>query len=215
VCASTVVLPRFCRVFTHLCICLPVMATERVTSVISSFQRWLIASPIVPASTYGSATIDANGFVYKLFLAFRFSDTDVGCQFLTQLGLLRVPYCAVSARTKCLGASPIIVTTVSDGHVGGSRLLRHVLLSQQSGTDHGFRRVTSFMEVNFLTYNNVRRANSHTVQQESQFGSATISNWAKFCRETMFNYVQGGSQKIVGLNKTVEIDASSVGGNTI
>jgi len=143
VCVSTVVLPRFCRVFTHLCICLPVMATERVTSVISSFQRWLIASPIVPASTYGSATIDANGFVYKLFLAFRFSDTDVGCQFLTQLGLLRVPYCAVSARTKCLGASPIIVTTVSDGHVGGSRLLRHVLLSQQSGTDHGFRRVTS------------------------------------------------------------------------
>jgi len=30
----------------------------------------------------------------------------------------------------------------------------------------------------------------------------------------MFNHVQGGSQKIVDANKTVEIDASSVGGNT-
>jgi hypothetical protein len=59
------------------------MAAERVTSVISLFQRWLNASPIVPATTYGNTTIGANGFAYKLFLDLFFCDTDVGCQLLT------------------------------------------------------------------------------------------------------------------------------------
>jgi len=40
------------------------------------------------------------------------------------------------------------------------------------------------MEVLLLTYI-VRRVPAHTVQQEHQFGSATITDWAKLCREVM------------------------------
>jgi len=40
------------------------------------------------------------------------------------------------------------------------------------------------MEVLLLTYI-VRRVLAHTMQQQHQFGSATITDWAKLCREAM------------------------------
>jgi hypothetical protein len=80
--------PSLLRLFTHFSTCLPAMAAERVTSVIFSYQGWLNSTPIVPATTYGSSTLGANGFKCKLFFAFHFSDTDVGVQFLKHVGLL-------------------------------------------------------------------------------------------------------------------------------
>jgi hypothetical protein len=67
------------------------------------------------------------------------------------------------------------------------------------------------MEVQLLTYDIVRRVPTHTIQQEQQFGPATINDWAKLCREGMLDYVLGSSQKIGGPNKTVEIDESKFG----
>ena len=59
------------------------------------------------------------------------------------------------------------------------------------------------MEVLFLACYIVRRVPAHTIQKEHQFGSATITDWAKLCREAMLDYVLGSSQKIGGSNKTV------------
>ena len=57
-------------------------------------------------------------------------------------------------------------------------------------------------------YNIVRPVTSHTVQQEHQFGSATIADWVQFCSEAMLDYVQGCSQKMISSNNTVEMDES-------
>jgi len=37
----------------------------------------------------------------------------------------------------------LIVGTVTDGDVGGSHLVPHALIPRQSGTVHGFSRITS------------------------------------------------------------------------
>jgi hypothetical protein len=41
------------------------------------------------------------------------------------------------------------------------------------------------MEVLLLTYDIVRRVPAHTIHQEDQFGSPTITERAKLCREVM------------------------------
>ena len=43
----------------------------------------------------------------------------------------------------------------------------------------------NFVEVVLLTYDIVRRVPAYTIQQEHQFGSATITDWAKFRTEVM------------------------------
>jgi hypothetical protein len=54
------------------------MTDIRVTSLIESYQRCLHEKPYVPSTTFGHATLGANGFATKLFIAFLFSDSDVG-----------------------------------------------------------------------------------------------------------------------------------------
>ena len=68
-----------------------------------------------------------------------------------------------------------------------------------------------FIEVLLTTYDIFRRDPPNTIQQEHLFGSATISEWAKLCREVMLDYVLGSSQKIFGPKKTVEVDESNFG----
>jgi hypothetical protein len=67
------------------------------------------------------------------------------------------------------------------------------------------------MEVLLLMYDIIRRFPAHTLQQEHEFGSATITEWAKLCRDVILDYVLGSSQKIGGPNKTIEIDDSKFG----
>jgi hypothetical protein len=55
-----------------------------------------------------------------------------------------------------------------------------------------------YMDVLFLTYN-FRRVPAQTIQQEHQFGSVTIINWANVCRGAIFDYALGSSQKIGGV----------------
>ena len=64
------------------------MADIRVTSVIETYQRRLNSKPYVPSTTFGRATLGTNGVANKLFLAFLFSDPDVGVQFLKDAGLM-------------------------------------------------------------------------------------------------------------------------------
>ena len=47
---------------------------------------------------------------------------------------------------------------------------------------------------------------THTLQQGHQFGFATITDWAEFCREAMLHWVLDCSQNISGPNKIVKID---------
>jgi hypothetical protein len=60
-------------------------------------------------------------------------------------------------------------------------------------------------------YNIVRRVPAHTIQQEHQFGSTTITQWDKLFREVMLDYGLGSSQKISGPDKTLEIDYTKFG----
>jgi len=60
------------------------------------------------------------------------------------------------------------------------------------------------MEILLLTYI-PRRVPAHTIQQELQFGFATITDGVKLCTKSMLDYVLGRFQKIVGPNKTAEI----------
>jgi len=47
------------------------------------------------------------------------------------------------------------------------------------------------MEVSFLTYDIVRRVPADTIQQEHQFGSPTLTDWANLCPEGMLDYILG------------------------
>jgi hypothetical protein len=53
----------------------------------------------------------------------------------------------------------------------------------------------------------VHRVPVHTIQQQYQFGSASITVWAKLCRKGMLDYVLDSSQKL----RTSSFGASTVG----
>jgi hypothetical protein len=57
----------------------------------------------------------------------------------------------------------------------------------------------------------VRRVPAHFAQKEHRYGSDTIAAWGLLCRRTMLVYMEGGSEKIGGRNKTVKIDESKFG----
>ena len=54
------------------------------------------------------------------------------------------------------------------------------------------------------------------IQNELSLVKQTVTDWSMFCRETMLVFLEVCSEKIGGLNQTVETDAaSSVGASTI
>ena len=69
------------------------MADLHATSVIQTYGRRLNYMPYFCSTTFGCATLGANGIPNKLFLAFLFSD--VGVHFLKYVGLFRssMVYC--------------------------------------------------------------------------------------------------------------------------
>jgi len=68
-----------------------------VTTVISLYQSRLNVVLFVPATTYGCATLGANGVANELFLACLFCDTNVGVHFMKDQGLL----CSSMVCCKC------------------------------------------------------------------------------------------------------------------
>ena len=62
---------------------------DQIKSVISTYQRLLMERRYVPKTFYGRALLGDDGEVNKLFLTFLFSDTDLGIQFLKDVGLFR------------------------------------------------------------------------------------------------------------------------------
>jgi len=65
------------------------MADIHVISVIETYQRRLNSKPYVPSTTFGRGTLGVNGIANKLFLAFPFSNPEVGFQFMEDVGLIR------------------------------------------------------------------------------------------------------------------------------
>ena len=140
-------------------------------------------------------TLGANGVLNKLFIAFLFSDHDVGVQFLKDVGMIpsSIACCnfgsqlswyldsvvKVICRWRCLKAIFASACRASTSITYGTRF-------QQSNL--------KFMEVVLLTYNIVHRVSAPTIQQEHQFGSATITDCAKLCRLVMLDYVLTSSQ---------------------
>jgi len=53
------------------------------------YERCLSSKLYFSSTTFGRATIGANGVPNKLFLAFLFSDPNVDVQFLKDVGLIR------------------------------------------------------------------------------------------------------------------------------
>ena len=62
------------------------MADIRVTSVIPTYGRPLNSEPYVCSTAFGRTTLGTNDVSNKLFLAFLFSDPDVGVHFLKDVG---------------------------------------------------------------------------------------------------------------------------------
>jgi hypothetical protein len=57
-----------------------------VTSVIQAYQQHLNSKSYVPFTMYGHLTVGAGDIANKLFIAFLFSDPNVGVQFLMDVG---------------------------------------------------------------------------------------------------------------------------------
>jgi hypothetical protein len=57
------------------------MADIHVPAVIQTYELRLYSKPYVCSTTFGRATLRAKGVPNKLFLAFIFSDPDVGVYF--------------------------------------------------------------------------------------------------------------------------------------
>jgi hypothetical protein len=70
---------------------------------------------------YALTTLAAGGVPFKLFIAFLFSDHDVGAQFWKDVGLI-----------PSLGVSTLVLKTVTNGNVGGPYLLPHAVLQSQT-----------------------------------------------------------------------------------
>ena len=65
------------------------MADIRVTSVIQISKRILNSKLYVCSTTFRRAKLGAKDVPNKLFLAFLFSDPEVGVKFLKDVGLIR------------------------------------------------------------------------------------------------------------------------------
>ena len=76
-----------------------------VNSVIQTYQQHLNSNPYVPSTTYGHATVGADGVANKLFIAFQFSDSDVGVQFLKDVGLIQSSMGSSASLQPCTGQS--------------------------------------------------------------------------------------------------------------
>ena len=118
------------------CSFLTPMADKRVTSVIQIYERCLNSKPYICSTTFGRATLGASDDPNKLFLAFLFSDPDVGVHLLKNVGLIR------SSRVCCTCGSQTFrcVNTYRKNGGGESHLLPHALLQRHSGTIHCFSR---------------------------------------------------------------------------
>jgi hypothetical protein len=140
----------------------------------------------IPSTTYERATLGASGVPNKLFIAFLFSDHDVGVQFWKDVGLItsNVVCCkcgsqvswSVEARVKD-GCRWPCRSAVCPSAFRASVSIRHGTWFQQINLN--------FMAVLLRTYDIVRRVPAHAIQQEHQFGSATITEWVKLCTEVM------------------------------
>jgi len=62
-----------------------------------------------------------------------------------------------------------------------------------------------------ITYDILRRDYVHIIENEHNCSDRTVTDWGKFCRETMLEYLEGSSQTIGGPNQIVEIDESKIG----
>ena len=202
------VVQLLCCVYNENWICKGTMTDTRVTSIIIVYRQ-RIYKPYVPSTTYVWATPGANGAPNKLFIAFLFSDDVVGVQLFKDVGL-------IPNSMACCKCGPQLSWCVNSSVkvVYWWRYLRLISASAcraSTSVSHGTRFQQNnliFIEVLLTTYDIFRRDPPNTIQQEHLFCSATISEWAKLCREVMLDYVPGSSQKIFSPKKTVEIDDS-------
>ena len=163
--------------------------------------------PFVPKTSYGRASLGDDGEANKLFLTFLFSDTDLGIQFLKDVGLLRSKVrCNTCGRDMIWCAEP----KPKDVFRWRCRRRAAVICSETKPIRHDSSKFT-LLEVMYLTYDIVRGLPAHIIHKENRFGSNTNAAWGVFCRKTMLVCMEGCSEKIDGPKKTVEIDESKFG----
>jgi hypothetical protein len=125
---------------------------QNIEQVVATYQERLLAMPYMPRTTYGRAALDGVGVPNKLFFAFLFSNTDVGVQFLKDVGLIRsamaCPTCGLQI-TWCADASK------KDGYRWRCRRKTSASLCCASiSMRHGSwftRSNLNFLQVSFLT----------------------------------------------------------------
>jgi hypothetical protein len=66
------------------------MTDTRLASIITAYQQRLSAKPYITLTTDGRETLGASCTPNKLFIAFLFSDHNVGVHFLKDVGLIPI-----------------------------------------------------------------------------------------------------------------------------
>jgi len=69
----------------------------------------------------------------------------------------------------------------------------------------------TLLEIMAITYDFLRCDSAHIIETEHNCSDRTVTDYGKFCRETMLEYLDGSSQKIGGPNQIVEIDEIKMG----
>jgi len=103
------------------------MEDKRVTSVIQTYEPHLNSKPYICSTTFGRATLGANGLPNKLIHSCS-ATHNIGVQFLKDLELIQ----GITVCCKCGFQMSWCVNTnrkaVTDDDVGVSQLLLHALL---------------------------------------------------------------------------------------
>jgi hypothetical protein len=152
------------------------MTDKRVISVIETYQQRLHEKPYVPSTTFGRTTLGANDVANKLFIAFVFSDPDVGVRFLKDVGLIQgsMGCCKYESQMFCC-----VDSNLTDGYRWWCRRITSIFQCCASASmRHGswFRQSNRyFMEAMFLTYHTFRWVPAHTFQQEHGCNVSTYS----------------------------------------
>ena len=131
--------------------------------------------PYVPKTSYGRALLGDDGEANKLFLTFLFSDTDLGIQFLKDVGLFRIKMpCNTCGRDMTWCAEP----KTKDGFRLRCRRRAAVVCSETKSIRHGpwlQQSKLTLQEVMYLTYDIVHRVPARIIHKQHRFGPNTIT----------------------------------------
>ena len=179
---------------------------KQIVEVVKQYEQRLRVLPFVPWFSYGRQML-WQGASNRLFFTYLFSDQAIATDFLKDVGLLwRKVLWNICDRGMTWSVDSKLAEEffwrcrrrVAGTRCRGYASIRHGSWFQLSNL--------TLQEVLLLTYDIVCREPALKIQNEYCFSAHTVTDCGSFCRETMLEFLEGGSEKIGGPNKNPEID---------